>query len=567
MYKLVANGNSFYSLFVPMTATPKDDYLDIAICVWGDNIVGKQCFTERFIKKEFSPRKDTLTTISSFYCRTVVSSVTIDLDIHVIPTNITKDDTELLEILKKTVANIFCYSTRITNSLQSIEEKWIPLAALLKERVPSSFVCLKSDLPLSEEDKDIITKANQIAIKNNCFHYQCSAKANENVIEVFNSTITAAMSRRVGEVTRNKEFPKMPEIQTNERIIITKLFAPLRCSICSEGIEYSEHYNQCFAGECKNLKSVMCDSCISNNLHEHIHYRELYQKGRTVKLQGDNFTQTLTNVFNAYKVRPIFGWSTRHLRDDKNGEHKYIITHDGKLQWITYDEFYRRSLLIGHGLMEFCNVEQGDFVGTCGRNQLEWYLSNISCIFKNIRGIAIHTTYSIDDLHHLITNARLRGVFCSKEQIEQFMNLLIKYPKCISFIISLDPITQEELDNLRKQYNLDSSIKLSTIDEIEKIGKNLPPLDVSEIRNVHEKSIFILQYTSGSTGRPKGVVVSHKNFNHDILPRKSAVERSFTISYEPLAHSSYDNDIKHLCGGWQTILYEDKMGDQFFEDL
>ena len=417
-----------------------------------------------------------------------------------------------------------------------------------------------------DDDTDVaVYKGNQMAVQNNCFWYSCSAKRNEKVVDIMEAAVTAAMSRRVGEVTRNKEFPAMPEEENlkSPRILIEGLFSPLRCSICSSGIEYNEYYSQCFAGECKELKQTFCDKCMDQG-HSHSVYREKLERG--VRLQGETVLRSITNVFQRFKKRPVFGWSTRHPRRTTNGE-TFVTSHEGQLQWITFEECHKRALYVGRGLMSRCKVRQGDFVGTCGRNQIEWYLSNLSCIFHNIRGIAVHSTYRLDDLHHLVNNARLKGIFCSREQIPKFIELIKTYPGCLGFIISLDPLEDEEIRELEKREELPEDLILTSLETIERIGKEEPPSDDFELRNLNRKSIFILQYTSGSTGRPKGVVFTNEAYNHDIIPRHSVTDRSLTVSYEPLAHSSYDNDIQHLCGGGLIVLYEDPMGDQFFKDL
>ena len=34
-----------------------------------------------------------------------------------------------------------------------------------------------------------------------------------------------------------------------------------------------------------------------------------------------------------------------------------------------------------------------DFVGICGRNQLEWYLTDYACFFYGVVTVSIHTTF------------------------------------------------------------------------------------------------------------------------------------------------------------------------------
>ena len=141
----------------------------------------------------------------------------------------------------------------------------------------------------------------------------------------------------------------MPEEENlkSPRILIEGLFSPLRCSICSSGIEYNEYYSQCFAGECKELKQTFCDKCMDQG-HSHSVYREKLERG--VRLQGETVLRSITNVFQRFKKRPVFGWSTRHPRRTTNGE-TFVTSHEGQLQWITFEECHKRALYVGRGLM------------------------------------------------------------------------------------------------------------------------------------------------------------------------------------------------------------------------
>ena len=435
----------------------------------------------------------------------------------------------------------------------------------VKERAVATFVETKADRLTELERAEHKNEGRDEAYSKNSYWKRCSSKANENITDVMEEAITSGITRRISELTISKTFITKPEVSEHPRSILQGLFAPQICSICQNGIEYKEYYSQCFGGECRNLKALFCDSCLKENPHEHKVFREQLNRG-SGKLKGDLVRKTFVNVFEKYSPRPIFGWSTRNSRRTTNGE-LFVHTHDDKLEWITYREFYRRALFIARGLMKFTGVKPGDFVGICGRNRVEWFLTSIGCSLHTMRSIAVHTSYQVEDLNHLANNAQLKGVVCGKQEMNNFFNLLSKYPNVIKFIVCMDPLSEEEISSLRQEHQLPDTILLSSLEAVEAIGQTTRPFEDSELSGHCSKSIFTLQYTSGSTGKPKGVVITDEAFNYDLVSRGSSTDRGLTVSYEPLAHSSFDNDVIHFCSGSPIVLYEDDMGDQFFADL
>ena len=275
----------------------------------------------------------------------------------------------------------------------------------MNSTTPGTFLCLKSDTVIEADAEDFDREAKTVSMKHNCLWRKCSSMRGEGVVEAMEELIMAGMHRRIRQVTR-EDLHLTPSELESSRIYVAGLFAPQRCKMCGDGIEYGENYSHCFGGECSGINDTYCDKCAKD--HSHATYKEKLTR-RNPQVAGKSVRHTITNALHAFEHRPVYGWSTRHTRISENGE-MYQLTHDGRIQWISFGQFHRRALLFGRGLMKMAGIKQGDFVGHCGVNRLEWPLSNIGCILHNIRGIAIHTTYNLDDLLHLVENAELKEI-------------------------------------------------------------------------------------------------------------------------------------------------------------
>jgi hypothetical protein len=418
-------------------------------------------------------------------------------------------------------------------------------------------LCTKADAV----DKSIISSVNhppfKLSMDTNCLWNYCSSHLNEGVIDVMETTITMGLARRVGEVVQNNEVLSKPPLQESQ-IEIHGLFALIRCATCTNGMNVDEFVNHCFASECIRHQEYICDTCAAS--HPHPLYREKLDRVRAIDLQGPSVRNSLQRVFTYFAARPAFGWSTRNLRGSPNGEN-FVLTHQNAFQWITYQEFQKRALFVGRAFLQ--NIQQGQFVGVCGRNRLEWFLADFGLIFHNIRSIPVHTTYDVISLSHVIDNAQLVAIVCEKAQIAITLQAKILLgSSSLKYIICMDHLSESELADYH--FN-NSDVSFMNLYELEQFGKTLPPASISEVSSPDD--IFVVEYTSGSTGKPKGVVLTEKAFNHKLIPIRAFKDIDLTPSYEPLAHSSHANNITHLCSGSPVILFEEQFSELFFQDM
>jgi hypothetical protein len=420
-------------------------------------------------------------------------------------------------------------------------------------------LCTKSDLV----DKSIITADNHppfvYSMKTNSIWNYCSSKLNEGVIDIMETTISLALSRRIGEVTQNNLTLNKPPPKESQ-IVIRGLFSPVRCSKCMNGLNYEEHVNHCFASECLKLQEYLCDSCASS--HEHPTYTEKLDRIRVMDIQGSSVRNTLHRVFNYFSNRPVFGWSGRKFRESPHGE-QFVVSHQNQFQWITYQEFYKRALFVGRAFMNF--VKQGDFVGVCGNNRLEWFLADIGLILHDVRSIPVHTTYDEVSLSHVMDNAQLVALVCEKSLIRHSLQARNRLESpSLKYIICMDDLSESELSDYHSEF---PEICFMTLYQVELQGKSLDSFEIVEPTSKPEERVFIIEYTSGSTGKPKGVVITEKAFNHKLIPTRAFKDIDLTPSYEPLAHSSHANNISHICSGSPVVLFEEPMSDLFFQDM
>ena len=65
--------------------------------------------------------------------------------------------------------------------------------------------------------------------------------------------------------------------------------------------------------------------------------------------------------------------------------HDYLLKHNfatksEKFTWLSFKEIGVLTAAVARGLQSEMGLKQGDFLGICATNRLEWYLVDFACL-------------------------------------------------------------------------------------------------------------------------------------------------------------------------------------------
>jgi long-chain acyl-CoA synthetase len=178
--------------------------------------------------------------------------------------------------------------------------------------------------------------------------------------------------------------------------------------------------------------------------------------------------ETFENSSKLYKERPCFG-----------------KIENSKVTWTSYQEFFQRVQNFGSGLKK---INPKGNVGLCSTNQLEWYISEYSCMMYSLPSIGIHCSFETGILEHVIENAEIETVICEKKFANQFLFASQRCKRLKNLIIW--DISEEESKEMI------SDLNILTFNHVEEQGKDQP----LKFSDNDKDDIFTIIYTSGSTG-------------------------------------------------------------------
>lgn len=166
-------------------------------------------------------------------------------------------------------------------------------------------------------------------------------------------------------------------------------------------------------------------------------------------------------------------------------------------------------------------IRKGDKVAIMSGNRPEWNFVDFASNQIGAAIVPLYPTLSNKDLSYIISEAEVKLIFVSSEELYNKTSIALK------------------------AHNLD--VKIYTFDKLEghthfnkliELGKTLDT-DLQPFREaITEDDLLTLIYTSGTTGTPKGVFLTHKN----LISNVSAVSHLLTgeyrvaLSFLPLSH-------------------------------
>lgn len=216
---------------------------------------------------------------------------------------------------------------------------------------------------------------------------------------------------------------------------------------------------------------------------------------------------------------------------EEGGSKREKIELTNTYSWMTYAEYYERTLSLARGLSSIGLEEKGKVV-IYAETQRDWMVSAFAGWFSNAQVVTIYATLGEEGAIHGINETEATMVICDAKLMKIVAKIL---PKCKS-IKHVVTMTKCEDAALTEQVKTAGS-SLHSIDEAVESGKTAsfsPRLPTPE-------DVAVIMYTSGTTGTPKGVVLTHAN----IVAVTAGVEHTMAgavttedvyLCYLPLAH-------------------------------
>jgi long-subunit acyl-CoA synthetase (AMP-forming) len=231
--------------------------------------------------------------------------------------------------------------------------------------------------------------------------------------------------------------------------------------------------------------------------------------------KGDIANETIGNMFVTYSDRKC-------LATYQNGVYVYS----------TYEQIHNRILNFAAGLVKLQMIpnikhltssalDTRTYVVICGKNSLEWFLTDYACVIKSLVSVTIHYTTSKEDIEHIMSAMKVSVVVCTSDLVPMFNAICANHPS-VRGIITMD---QESMEK--------AIVPLHTFKQVEKTGSSHKKYRNTVALN-STQDVLTLVYTSGSTGRPKGAMIPDVTWNNQI---KNPMEPYRTsMVFAPLAH-------------------------------
>ncbi|MBP9082137.1 MAG: long-chain fatty acid--CoA ligase [Bacteroidia bacterium] len=212
-------------------------------------------------------------------------------------------------------------------------------------------------------------------------------------------------------------------------------------------------------------------------------------------------------------------------------------------KWITYSsaDFKKYTDQVSFGLLAK-GITPGDKIAIISNNRPEWNFTDLGVLQIGAIDVPVYPTISENDLKFILTDADVKIVFVSSEE------LYIKV-KNIAQNLPLKPLIYT--------YNRVNGAPHWT--ELLETGEKSK--DENRLNNLKDavktEDLATLLYTSGTTGNPKGVMLSHANLVSNFvavqhLPPVKAGDK--VLSFLPLNHI-YERMLTYLYMYLSTSIY------------
>ena len=289
-----------------------------------------------------------------------------------------------------------------------------------------------------------------------------------------------------------------------------------------------------------------------------ISVRQLFSFSKEIKskngvnVAGKNIVVTLSNILLHYNDLPFISRIT-------DVASKTIET-------FSFFQIYQKSIafsqeltriVTSHHLQVLSSDQKLEnkekFIGICGENKLEWFLSDFGTVFSWYTSVPINYNISFQTFLEIVNEMNLSVLIISKYYFTKFIEEIEKnlkemdeiWPETLSTIIIMDEFLSDEIQHKftalasknKRNHKIDL-IYFSKMIENANVIDNTVLIPDEPLNNANQK-IFTLFFTSGSTGKPKGVARTYSDWEKMLiyfLQADMSQSNLSTVSYSPLAH-------------------------------
>lgn len=203
-------------------------------------------------------------------------------------------------------------------------------------------------------------------------------------------------------------------------------------------------------------------------------------------------------------------------------------------EWVKHSTSYflEQIELVSYGLLAM-GLQKGDKIATLSNNRPEWNFVDLGMMQTGAIHVPIYPTISAADLKFILTDAEVKYIFVSSQELWD----------------KVEPVAKE-LPGIQGIYTFDKIPGKPHLTEITEKGRQHPdPAKLESVKStIGNGDLATLLYTSGTTGFPKGVMLSHNNILSQIIAARILAPvdvNSRALSFLPLNHV-YERVLSYL---------------------
>ena len=198
---------------------------------------------------------------------------------------------------------------------------------------------------------------------------------------------------------------------------------------------------------------------------------------------------------------------------------------------VSRQEFLDEVYAVAKGLID-AGVEQGDRVALMSNTRYEWMLSNYAIWAAGGVVVPVYPSSSLSQVQWIIENS---GAVLGIGETQEHTEIL----RMLQLADDGEPRVKDSTSQMRSFFEINDG----AVDVLQAAGKTIDDDVVDKrIAATATDDVASLVYTSGTTGRPKGCMLTHRNWNAQILGLLSnpiggiARPGKHVLTFLPLAH-------------------------------
>lgn len=172
----------------------------------------------------------------------------------------------------------------------------------------------------------------------------------------------------------------------------------------------------------------------------------------------------------------------------------------------TYADVARKIAKL-HIVFESCNIQKGDKIALCARNQANWAVAYLAIMTYGAVVVPLLNEFKSSNIHHLINHSDSRLLFAGDSILDSLSPQAMPSLEAIIRIGSFKPAY------VRKEVYTTVEKNLDTV--FQSRFPNFSPKDIKYYEDKPEQ-LALISYTSGSTGFSKGVMLPYRSVNYNI---------------------------------------------------